>query len=574
MKKLLSIIIFLLFSLFLYTNNIYSEEERTLTIDFSKMKYRFEMPFMYYEAFNYLSDNNYLLSYDGTNNNSIYDMTKYENKYDEIILDRNGKPLVGFKNNQEQGMLSYYELLDNVNENDNIEISIRENDEAYQMLDKIIVKFGEYEESDKEEIVVDMSSYNAYLKNGEIEDVIELFFNKQIITIENNSDSSILKNNQGKILAIMSLGERYEMTIPNDVTEDDNIVYTLTDEEKSLFSSLPGYQNVETIKMIFVSEDEYSIPDTGVFVKEVKLIDKNNNTRVLKRAKFKELDVSFNIEFSELQDYIKYDIVLQNKDNEDYKVEVSNSDKNDFIDYKIEYDDKVLKANSETTVHVIMNYKTEVPSNLFSDGIYNEVSNLKVDLKDDNGILDIINPKTGVNQYTLLIIIALFVISVLLFKMSDKKSIKMVIIIGFMIITVPTLINALKEIRLNINVNVRIQESYANLIKGQDVNNKIRSLGNGINVTSIKRSNTLKGGLTNSNIISTDDSMYPVYMWVDGEILYYYSDAKIIYMNENSSYMFDSLDKLNDISGLSDFNSSKVKDMSYMFSVSRNGGLV
>ena len=67
------------------------------------------------------------------------------------------------------------------------------------------------------------------------------------------------------------------------------------------------------------------------------------------------------------------------------------------------------------------------------------------------------------------------------------------------------------------------------------------------------------------SIISTNNSPKEVYLWVDddGNALYY-SDAEVIFMNEDSSHIFGGLWKLSDID-VSEFNTSKVTNMSYMF---------
>ncbi|MBR4693747.1 MAG: BspA family leucine-rich repeat surface protein [Bacilli bacterium] len=107
-------------------------------------------------------------------------------------------------------------------------------------------------------------------------------------------------------------------------------------------------------------------------------------------------------------------------------------------------------------------------------------------------------------------------------------------------------------------------------------------------VSAFKRSNTLKSGLTNDNIISKSDSDKPIYMWFElneGEknlgTIYWYSDAKVVYLNEDSSYFFEYYEdgenfysiyfsNLEDISGLENVNTSLVKNMECMFDSCEN----
>ena len=64
--------------------------------------------------------------------------------------------------------------------------------------------------------------------------------------------------------------------------------------------------------------------------------------------------------------------------------------------------------------------------------------------------------------------------------------------------------------------------------------------------------------------LSTTNSQYPVYAWFTEWIIYYTSEAEIINMNSNSSYMFSNMRWITWLD-LSNFNTSGVTNMSYMF---------
>ncbi|MBR3236765.1 BspA family leucine-rich repeat surface protein [Candidatus Saccharibacteria bacterium] len=74
---------------------------------------------------------------------------------------------------------------------------------------------------------------------------------------------------------------------------------------------------------------------------------------------------------------------------------------------------------------------------------------------------------------------------------------------------------------------------------------------------------------SDTNTVSTPDSEYPVYVFFDNTnnagIIYFYTEAKEIYMNANSSSAFNAYAALTDISALSNWNTSNVTDMDYMF---------
>ena len=73
----------------------------------------------------------------------------------------------------------------------------------------------------------------------------------------------------------------------------------------------------------------------------------------------------------------------------------------------------------------------------------------------------------------------------------------------------------------------------------------------------------------NAAIISTDDSETPIYLWgsKDKTTVYWYSEAEHPKLEEDCKELFGWCDALLDISGLADFDTSSVKNMTTMFSV-------
>ncbi len=112
--------------------------------------------------------------------------------------------------------------------------------------------------------------------------------------------------------------------------------------------------------------------------------------------------------------------------------------------------------------------------------------------------------------------------------------------------------------------------------KGENVNAKIKQLcGRSPSaftdcwtITSIERADQLST-LVDINddkyILSSADSSVPIYGWIDGETFYYYSDAENVYLNQNSSYMFNRLSQLKQVPGLSSVITSNATNMSSMF---------
>ena len=116
------------------------------------------------------------------------------------------------------------------------------------------------------------------------------------------------------------------------------------------------------------------------------------------------------------------------------------------------------------------------------------------------------------------------------------------------------------------------------LITWNDFNIKVKKLTNNSvsrwfnddhTIKYIKRSQTDDSEWKNTVILSTTDSAaYPVKAWFENEngtwIVYYYTEADKIYLNEDSKYMFSYFRWLIAVD-LSEFDSTKVRELEYFF---------
>ena len=103
-------------------------------------------------------------------------------------------------------------------------------------------------------------------------------------------------------------------------------------------------------------------------------------------------------------------------------------------------------------------------------------------------------------------------------------------------------------------------------LAGDTLNQDYPYLTNDANITSIVRANALPQGFTptNDNIVSTQDSDFPIYAWYDNHTLYYYTVVDNPYMNQVANNMFRGLTKVKNID-LSTINTSRTKSMHAMF---------
>jgi len=119
---------------------------------------------------------------------------------------------------------------------------------------------------------------------------------------------------------------------------------------------------------------------------------------------------------------------------------------------------------------------------------------------------------------------------------------------------------------------ISYKPKYTELLDGNNVRyNKITKFVEATNeIKYIKKAtkeqyNLISDTLTSDNIVSTSESETETYMWYDNnDTLYYYADTNKIYMNQDSSLLFEILSEVVEID-LSAFDTSKVTNMSKMF---------
>jgi len=137
------------------------------------------------------------------------------------------------------------------------------------------------------------------------------------------------------------------------------------------------------------------------------------------------------------------------------------------------------------------------------------------------------------------------------------------------------------------------RELTATFLPGEDFNKKLRT-STFSNTTDFKKYTGGSFNASGKTIVSTSNSGLPIYIWKDGTIIYWYSEANKVYANANAQLMFaggfgfgtdvKNIDvtgirtdnttnmksmfknvKAKSIKGLNGFNTSKVTDMSQMF---------
>ena len=130
--------------------------------------------------------------------------------------------------------------------------------------------------------------------------------------------------------------------------------------------------------------------------------------------------------------------------------------------------------------------------------------------------------------------------------------------------------NYVNELIISIVTNP--YETKALVTSGTEFNKKLKSLleDEPTEIKYFRRSSVSPASTANVKNIEDEDSDYEIKLWLDPttESAYYYSDSEKIYLNEDSSWMFESRwDKMSNLTNIdmSGFNTEKVKNMNYMF---------
>ena len=120
-------------------------------------------------------------------------------------------------------------------------------------------------------------------------------------------------------------------------------------------------------------------------------------------------------------------------------------------------------------------------------------------------------------------------------------------------------------------VNSKLKSLAATVVKGADTTVAYGDSDNYIKSIEVHLETPAPTGFTptEKNIISTSTSKKPIYIVFDNTndagIMHFYTEGDQIALSSDSSFMFNYFQQLTEISGISDWDTSSVTNMSYMF---------
>ena len=207
--------------------------------------------------------------------------------------------------------------------------------------------------------------------------------------------------------------------------------------------------------LIFVLFPSFVLAE-NVQVKEIKQIEKSEGVEIVSEPKVSDTIIKFDIKLKSIGDYVKYKLVIDNKDDIEYEIDKKSFENNEYISYEVESDNlEKLEANKEKEIYLTIKYDKEVPESEFKDNVYvlNNNFSLVIGNKDE----EIKNPQTGIEDYSLVILTTLVVLAVVVygFRKNKKQFKTLMLIIGITII-IPLTCIAANVLKLNIETNVTI----------------------------------------------------------------------------------------------------------------------
>lgn len=194
----------------------------------------------------------------------------------------------------------------------------------------------------------------------------------------------------------------------------------------------------------------------NVKIKSIELMDKSTTAVETNDATFDGLTMNFDLKFYKVNDYAKYKIVVENKENKDYDISVDSEFNNSkYITYEYEKTDNI-KSNSESEFYVTVTYKNKVDESNFIDDKYTEKNSAILKLSNDN----ISNPKTFNNE--VMIIIVLIIMSGILFTLfRNNKTRKISAFVLMGMLSTPLFVKAVDYLKITVNSNVVIEKGYS-----------------------------------------------------------------------------------------------------------------
>ena len=201
-----------------------------------------------------------------------------------------------------------------------------------------------------------------------------------------------------------------------------------------------------------------------VIIEKIDRIEKSDDVLV-KDPVINGYRIDFDIKFKNVGDFVKYRIIVNNKDSEDYTLSPSDRSDNNYISYEYLYEDnnKVIVSGARKALIVVITYNKEIPDNLFKDGVYSDTHSTSLSFYNnrlpEEEMKRIENPKTGTASVLLIMLTILlsFMISLVLSNRKVKRYLNIFIL--FIMLLSPIMVYAISNLFITINSKVEVVQA-------------------------------------------------------------------------------------------------------------------
>ena len=190
-----------------------------------------------------------------------------------------------------------------------------------------------------------------------------------------------------------------------------------------------------------------------VYIKDITVDDISSNASY-SNLSYKGRDINLELKFKEIGDYIRFKVTIKNSDMEDYLInDYIDEHTSNYVTYKYEVgNSNYLKHGEEKTIYLTATYTKKIEdTSLNPAGMFIENNNPNFKLYMNS--INVPDTYKGINVVGMFAIITLIIIGIILIIKERKKEGTMVFLF---ILLIPFNANALNEIKLNINADIRI----------------------------------------------------------------------------------------------------------------------
>ncbi len=201
----------------------------------------------------------------------------------------------------------------------------------------------------------------------------------------------------------------------------------------------------------------------NVKIESYELVENSKTTTELSPPKINGLNISFDLSFSNLNDYAKYKITINNSTNKEYEISKDiDFDISDYITYEYEFEknNNVVPANSKMTMYIVITYSKEVPSDMMKDGKFIENNKMAISLSNDTSSTSKEdNPNTSSSILIICVLgLSIALASLILFAKTKKQRYITTFVLSLFML--PTTIFAIEKLQINVETKITIEEKY------------------------------------------------------------------------------------------------------------------